>query len=172
MQYQCVFCDSNMKLIQEHGDFQQFKCNICGSYPTTFTNKHHLPSSILKKRHLISGYIREKNEKGESVELILTISCEKIINSSLLPNDIEQILQKILWYINKKTTYRGEKIDTPPISIGYAKNTSEMNYLLKELSKRGYIEFYEEIYDNNLPILFLKLIYQNVYLLLPENNIL
>lgn len=158
--YKCVFCDSNIKRIQN----LTFNCPICTKY-SIFNQALELPEDIKEKRHLISGYIREMNELKKDIGLLNSRTLKRIIQSELIPRNKEEQLNKVLNYFYRKTKKQDRfqvKIPFPPFSVGYAKDNDDMLNILNELINRGFIKSDSEIITNESTTIMLA----NYYLTL------
>ena len=140
----CKFCDSNIKEINKElkdGNYSIYKCKICGTYKISgFANAVNLLPGIAEKRHLISGYIRENNELGLPIVNITTDCYEEILKSPLIPQNYSDKFNKVLFYFERRTKEFGDRISTPPISIGYVKNNNNLKTILQELLNMNYIK--------------------------------
>lgn len=94
-----------------------------------------------KKRHLLSGLVREINETG-TVPTIFERDLDTWLSDSRIPDDddIDGKARKILMYARKKSPHYGSRIEMHlerEMPVAYAKDSEEFAALLKLLNDSG-----------------------------------
>jgi hypothetical protein len=133
-------------------------CENCGEYIISEEARQDLPEMFLYekvligKKHIISGYIREINEKGDKRYRLHTDTVKDIITSRDYPMNITEKLDKLFVAFNKKVNYIFEEIviDLSIYSLGYAISKDEFSNQIEALEKLGYIEIIS--YSNPMSI--------------------
>ena len=135
----CIFCDSQFKKIENRDPYSICDCPICGHYEIGDAAMR-LDKEIYNKRHLISGYIREMNDTGSKVKLQSEKNYKVILDSPMVPKDIQGKINKIIQYFNRNIKEFGQFIKIPEISVSYSKNEEENKQLYMKVIEKGYIE--------------------------------
>jgi len=148
----CLFCDYDAEF--KKGNTVQIECPNCGYYVTSrsFADRD---TDIVKKyapyKHLISGLIREKNDKGLTPELITNENFMHLLNDTTIPKTLIQKLDKILIHYYRITDLYGLQFNIVrrlhvysdeiiPYAIGYATCSSEFNNMLDDLVETNYFK--------------------------------
>ena len=123
-QEQCLFCKQTAHY---HGigpldESFEVSCNNCGNFTVLDEVKNFFDRRV-SYRHIISGIIREKNDLGQSLEVITLDNITSIANDPLVPKTIMQKFYKILLHYYRKTNSYGDRISfnfNTEYAIGYA----------------------------------------------------
>lgn len=140
----CIFCNNSLEAYSDSKMIYYVKCPCCGEYEITeeaFEDlPHELENKYKKKKHLISGYLREVNELGIKADLIKTNNLELFINNSYVPTNMIGKIDKLLMFINRRTEYFGQEISRDDLrcaSICYAFNAKELESYIDVLFQYG-----------------------------------
>ncbi|PKK89040.1 MAG: hypothetical protein CVV64_16265 [Candidatus Wallbacteria bacterium HGW-Wallbacteria-1] len=142
----CVLCEAE-------ADFEDYpiafmlkiSCGNCSTYTilrNAYDDLKDDQSYRKNERHLISGYFRELSERGLAQEKTFTLEeINRIISLPWVPKSVEDKANKLLSYIDRRSSYFQEPIeinfDTP--AIAYCKNPRELACLYHELGKLNLI---------------------------------
>lgn len=147
---QCVFCEQTIEKISHNG-IDNCSCQNCGKYNISLEASQDLPSynytygeikrKYKGKNHLFSGYIREMNELNRPIGLITNKNYESMLSSPMIPKTTMEKLDKLLLYIYRRTgqLYQEVKIDKNMPAIAYAKNSEELEQMLRALVHLNYL---------------------------------
>lgn len=143
----CPICSYERFSINTSGSSREYSCECerCGKYSTTkdfllFENA----TGYADKKHLLSGFIREINEEGNT-PYIMQKDIESLLSDSRIPNDddAEQKAKKILKYVRRQSKHYGYAVGLHlkrDRAIAYAVNDQEFDALIKLLLDGGLIE--------------------------------
>jgi hypothetical protein len=158
----CLLCETTCKKTSAPiNQAYNINCQICGNYTSTRefeTDLDALYEYPKNKKHLISGFIRNKCEhkpndkvwlfhekylikKNEAI--LEENSYKELYNKLIKYNDIDFKIQNILMYIKKNTKHFGCPVNLNIESdypLFYAKNSEELKFLLESLSEKQYIK--------------------------------
>ncbi len=140
----CPICDSRIR--QTHStdrDIYIYECPVCGRVNITAEAISALSSAAKGRKYLISGYTRERTERGLKPIDILSSNITDILSGINIPNTVSEKLDRLLISLEHKSEYAGYPIQIDSnnmYSIGYAKNKSEFDFLLDQLRSLGYID--------------------------------
>ena len=143
----CPFCE---QLIPEpKTDFPtdnlEVQCHNCGKYMITdfamstiredFLNL----KSQLPPKHIVSGWIRENNERRLAMPVIRTDNLSEIIDPGRVPRRVSEQATRLLDYLVRRTDYYGQPLEIPDKepAIAYAHNANELVALAGFLVERG-----------------------------------
>lgn len=136
MQGKCFLCGQDAS-VQEIGPLHQiidFNCTNCGKYQITDEFRHYYEQKNAEQQlYLLSGYVREMNEKGKHNTLISYENYGDILASPLIPHTIGAKYNKFLRFLYHRTSFLRESIKFSPIkeySVCYAKNSGEAEALI------------------------------------------
>jgi hypothetical protein len=127
----CCVCGN----IAEHTDVvgvhsYKVNCPTCGHYQLA---KSAYPNSSITPLPKLAGFLREKNEKNETIEMLKTYHFNEYLKK--IPNfSLEDRLEKIVDWTFRKTNWFGEKISVYPkvdYTLGYCENEEEFIHMLK-----------------------------------------
>lgn len=153
----CPFCDTqaSRRPLDDTPGAEPFpayyKCDVCGPY--VLDDKSPLETRIrrVSERHLMSGWIREKNRSDRRAPSIRSVDeCEQVLTT--LPRRIPDKAYKLLQELRRRTQNFGCTIR---ISLqrdypwAYAKNQDELRALLTYLCDRRSIQFVELSADSD-----------------------
>jgi len=115
-------------------DVFHVRCKTCGTYKVSGSFVRCFePNKYENKKHIFSGIIREKTEKGEVFELDLD-KLQDLLDSSSTPKKPSDHIDKILIYISHRSKDYSSfvKFSTRNYSVGYAKNSEEFTFFLRK----------------------------------------
>ena len=132
----CILCGQTANCDELGALNQQIRyiCPNCGQfYVSDEFNDGDVDIHSRIKKHLLSGYVREMNELGNRSVFIKNNNVFDILNSSLIPKDVNEKINKLLLYLNRKTTYLKEPVAinlSVESAICYAVNSIELMEIL------------------------------------------
>lgn len=140
---QCIICKDAAKRSFER-NIIHYECLSCGTFSVS-RNFENQDKDIHDKvaKYLLSGYIREQNEYGNTDILISSENVFDILMSPIIPKDIEEKENKFLLALERRTKYLScpvKDIIMRKPSICYAYNKDELLYLKSALVKEGYVK--------------------------------
>lgn len=144
-----VFCNCLVETFDHYQD-DTINCNCpnCGKYKITKACVEDFPTQhkdVEDSLHLVSGYIRERNENEHDVTItneLLSSFDSNILNNPSVPQSVEDKVTKLLLYLFKRTNLIGDEIAITfkeKRAIGYAKDEEELIYLLALLKSNNYL---------------------------------
>ena len=136
----CPLCDNlpNKNYRIDSKLIYRIDCNICGEYEVTLTAIKILQSSESpwqSKKYILSEITRNASEEGRLISFG-TDNIQQVIDSASIPNSPIEKMDRILLYIQNKTSYAGEIVEINldnDYPIAFAKNQDEMYFYLKEM---------------------------------------
>lgn len=154
----CILCGQTSDFDELGALNQQIRyiCPNCGQFFVSdeFNNRDIDIHSGIKK-HLLSGYIREMNELGNSSVFIKNNNVIDMLNSSLIPKDVNEKINKLLLYLSRKTTYLREPVKinlSVEPAICYAVNTTELVEIINVLQQSGYLYSFDDLSASTLAL--------------------
>jgi hypothetical protein len=139
----CVLCktEAEYKSVNNMDTEYYCKCPNCGGYFVTeqFIKFHEYNIPL----HLLSGYVREKNEIGVKDIHVTCDNYNDILNSSLMPRLLNDKVDKLVQYMYRKTGYFGENVsinNSIEFAICYALNQVELRSIISLLQELKYIK--------------------------------
>jgi len=130
----CFFCNSEVP-----NGRGRIECPICSNYSVSdiiYDRETDNEKKYEPYKYLISGLIREKNELGIEINIIIIENIMSMLNDPLIPKTIEQKLDKILLYYYVRTMEYGQDFvlnESMAYSIGYAHNSEEFERMFETL---------------------------------------
>lgn len=132
-------------------------CPRCGKFTTShqFVEVEKGSDPHWYGRHLISGLIRELNERKEEVPPIIQI--EKLLKHPLIPadGDYKSKTQKIINYLKAQTVHYGQNVSfqfDKDRSIAYAWDDEELGALLSLLVESGIVAYGRDPFSSSLSV--------------------
>lgn len=145
----CVICGCDIMTVLRIPMKDAYECNChnCGDYSISGSAIKALPYNFKHEfsscKHLFSAYLREKTGNGLAVEIITTNNIGTLIKRAQvdMPKSINQVFDRFLLYMDKKTTFLFEEIpiDTSQPAIACAKNKVEFENILEGLCELNYL---------------------------------
>ncbi len=143
----CPFCGLPVDEIGHGYSFYLVRCPNCGDYEISHDDQDDFASEfrrnpILKNTsHLLSGYLRTLNDRGEDKFQISIQKAVEIIESGQLPITIREKLDSLLeWFYRQSDRFAKDisfNVDMP--SIAYAHDRTELQKMVFELVREGYL---------------------------------
>ncbi|MEK6279171.1 MAG: hypothetical protein AABN95_02350 [Acidobacteriota bacterium] len=116
------------------------QCRICGPYRLREQAGMYILTAYVPDRHLLSGAVRERNEKGFDV----VIDSFDTLRTLVIPprGPIERMDRILLYVLQKMETDDAGVLLSPPYdySIAYSKNPTEFKFLIDRAIDMGYLE--------------------------------
>lgn len=145
MPKECFFCNGKVDMKRDiERDAIYYDCKVC---KRVRISEHVLPEyqdCYQGKRHLISGYIRERTSYGETAPFIRSADDLKyILNSPSIPREVMEKADKLVLWLGHQSEYPGHWIPIDRDSdypICYCKNGEEFGYIYEFLVGHGLIE--------------------------------
>jgi hypothetical protein len=142
---QCVVCGSPIPLTYTDDRIgYRYSCDVCGKISISAEAAWDIHATLPKDAYLISGFTRERTERGLPPIDILTSNLGELVKGANIPSDISQKLDRILLYLEKSSAFPGHAVQINRHTlypIAYAKNQEEFEFLLTQLRVLGYVEF-------------------------------
>lgn len=143
----CLFCSNSILYrVDFNTEIHFCECPNCGDYRISQEAFEDIPNADYYKdnidnTHLVSGYLRELNDKGLESELITNANYEILYSNALIPKTLTDKLYKLLLYMNRRTSYFTQQIsfDLAYPAVAYAKNKEEFIGIIKALLEMKYI---------------------------------
>ena len=140
----CIFCGRDITdFTSSEREISIYRCEICGDVRITPEARSSINSQYSNIKYLFSGYIRYRTEYKLGPIEILSNNIEYIINSSNIPSNIPEKLDRILLYLELKTEFAGQSVKinyNTDYPIAFARNFDEFNFLILQLKALGFIE--------------------------------
>jgi hypothetical protein len=117
-------------------------CERCGEYNISIvaaTDRGLVPD---EKRHILSGIVRNRYERGEKVE-ILTTNVQAILDSMSVPSDPLEAIDLLLKHLWRKASRADEYVPLNLVvdhPILFARDADEFDYYLQKALGLKYIE--------------------------------
>jgi nucleoside 2-deoxyribosyltransferase len=145
----CTFCENDnieFQLLEE--DLIHKNCANCGSYIISSSMDFLLEKAfdvsgeLYRKKHLVSGYINEQNEKGNKYYRVKIKEIRNIMTSGIIPITIWEKIEKIISRLYKRTNYIYEdiEIDHENLAYFYASNSDEFQNMVTVLQELDFIK--------------------------------
>jgi hypothetical protein len=120
-------------------------CKVCGPYIIGYPLAHFLERERFEKRHILSGYIRNRSEQGVKEQIKDKEDMETILDSVSEPSGPFEAIDLLLEYLRQKqkASKVSEFVDLIPAidySILYAKDPDDFSHYMEMALKRDYIE--------------------------------
>ncbi|MCK9330106.1 MAG: nucleoside 2-deoxyribosyltransferase [Candidatus Cloacimonetes bacterium] len=144
----CFFCNNDIFISDDYSNsLKKCKCMNCGEYAISeelfedIMNEDTYNKNI-DNLYLISGYLREINNRGEEFVIIDHKNIDDLFSQALLSKSLLEKMNLILVYIFNATTYFSEKIiiNTSHYAICYSKNEKEYLQMLQALCDIEYLK--------------------------------
>lgn len=154
----CLFCNQDVVENQDAiTKVYDCRCPNCGSYKldemayeTTSISEN---VELKEKKHLISGCIFEMNERKIPLDIITQLNVTDLLKHPWIARNVDDQFEKVLRYINKRTTYLYESVmlDLNRPAIAYARHAKEFENILHALKDLDYLSGdsganYERVY--------------------------
>jgi hypothetical protein len=137
----CFVCKKDLAKVSQQGTNSIYTCEQCGVYTVPTTDAPRIDENL---RPIISGYIREHQDKNNQFHLVHDVV--DTIQKMPIPTIQDKIVKLMRW-VEKRTTFPGEFInlntsdvaDAELVASVYAKNIKEIRYYIEHLNDRGLI---------------------------------
>ncbi len=146
---ECPICCKALAKIDKQSPFL-FDCYICGIYELHKEARRYIESISFKefwdKGYILSAIVREYSDMGTPIPLKSKEDVERIINSDIVPKDIQGKKDKVLLALERKYNHFeifGSEINVlwdKDYPIGYCKNPEGLQYVLELLCQDGFIK--------------------------------
>jgi nucleoside 2-deoxyribosyltransferase len=136
----CFICKGEVGSFESRTNGTMVDCEVCKPYTISEKALRGLFQSDLTDQHLVSGAIRELNERGLNV---IINDFQSLLDSVVVPDGpLERIDRMLLYVFKNMATYHDtvtldEKID---YAVVYAKSPSEFSFLRDQAKNLGYLE--------------------------------
>jgi len=116
-------------------------CKVCGPYIIGYPLAHFLERERFEKRHILSGYIRNRSEQGVKEQIKDKEDMETILDSVSEPSGPFEAIDLLLKYLRRKGGKASEPVQLEnDYSIVFAKDRNEFDNYLRMAHELGYIE--------------------------------
>lgn len=115
-------------------------CKVCGQYRITESAIMHVRSYGIEEGHIISGAIRELNDRGIPVFIE---SFDRVRDSVVVPRGPLDCIDRILLHVYRNMPTADASVTLAPqfdYSVGYTKTQSEFKFLLDRAVGLDYLE--------------------------------
>lgn len=129
----CFVCSFQVERIPDSPDQYKVECTRCGRYTIQREAAAYI-DRYDNKKHLISGYIRNENEKGRTPD-ITDRGIEEILSSTPMPRTVDEKMDWLIKYLGDSTQIgRGRSISCQrDYPIIYAVDNAEFNSIIDYL---------------------------------------
>lgn len=156
----CFFCDNEIKVEKDTNTENLLCiCKNCGNYRMTREVYDDLPSEkeyINKKDklYLISGYLREMNDREIKIELISKTQLPKLFSLLSAPKTLSERIDNVLLNIYKKTDFVNQAIyvDVSHYATYYGKCKKEYENIINEFENKGFLKRVGNMYTTEYKI--------------------
>lgn len=93
--------------------------------------------------HLLSGIVRELNERGEKPPEVVSNTIQKLLSHPLIPKTYKEQAMKLLPIISKRTKAYGKSVSFDlkyDLSLAYARDAEEFRSLIGYLQEEGLVK--------------------------------
>jgi len=123
------------------------ECPNCGSYKISRDAFDDFPAEFRRRRsplpakYLISGILRDNNERGLATPLLTIESSIRLVDPGRVPHGVMEQLEHYLQYVARHTEYLGElvMVGSEEFAIAFARNPIEMASLTNGLVELGWV---------------------------------
>jgi nucleoside 2-deoxyribosyltransferase len=140
MAYQnCFICKGEVESFDPGENGTTVNCKVCKPYTIREKPLRGLYQGDLTNPHLVSGAIRELNERGLKV---IINDFESLLGSVVVPNGpLERIDRIVLHIFRQMETYDAKvRLLDHDYSIAYARSISEFRFLIDRASELRYLD--------------------------------
>lgn len=142
----CILCDQDNGI--SYGpvtgkDWSWVKCPRCGVYSFSHANPPDLAGKWKDAKHVLSGVVRDRTERGDTGTELTAESVEGLISTAPVPQTIPEYVDGLLLYLARR-------LDRPwlPVSFNkerdypllFMKNAEDMNGFLGAARDMGLLE--------------------------------
>jgi len=152
----CPICGTTLKEPPHelNPDLTAIICGACGTFEITGTalSMVHNKEDFKEKRHILSGLIRERSERGDFVSIDSSYETN-LLPLANVPKDPFEAIDRILLYLKQHSDHPGACVTIPPSNsypITYSKNQDEFLFYVLEASKMGYLKLWDKDGDCQL----------------------
>jgi nucleoside 2-deoxyribosyltransferase len=140
----CPICKTKiLKINATNRDIFSYFCPVCGNVNITEQALGVLAQELKDLHYLLSGFTRERTELGLVPIDIRSNNIEEIVNGAKNFMPVSEKLDRILLFFERKSEYPGKPVvihSPSDYPIAYAKNASELDYLLRQLMNLHWIQ--------------------------------
>ncbi len=124
---------------------REVECAICGTFRVTEDLLFRLedPKELANKRWILSGRLR--NIAADKPVLLTTENIDKFLDQSGIPQTVNDKIDMLLSYIEKRSKFAGDKVRINSIMdypVVYSRNSSEFEYIINILYDNKLIDGY------------------------------
>lgn len=116
-----------------------YSCNHCGTFQLPNESLLRIVFDSDEKLYLLSCYLFENKQEHNDYQPIRLNRFELERISKFFPITVEEKIEKLLKYIERHSSFFGERVSLVP-EIIYSKNVDELFNILAELSEKGYVD--------------------------------
>lgn len=140
----CVLCDWEIESrVDSARDTLSYHCPACGEIILTDQALREVTQRFQDRRYLLSGFTRERTERGLEPIIISSSNIEDLVRSANKPKNVAEKLNHVMLYLERKSEHPGKTVTVvaeKDYPIAYAKNADELLYLLRQLDSLKWID--------------------------------
>ena len=143
----CYLCDRLLVDKWEDNHNVRCKCSNCGTFWLSFDAQQFLPPQIVAdglkdKRYLLSGYVRELQERGAEPPWINLDNYQELLAFAHPPKTLGDKIERVLLYVYQKTNelYDEVPIDVNQPAVVYARSKTQFESWLQACIEKDVLE--------------------------------